>query len=344
MSTVNKLSIRDRIDKFENRATENYKFKVTRRKMGTWVWAIIRLIILSGLAFIILYPILYMISISFRPVTQILDPTVVWIPRSLTLENIVHIVNLMGYVRAVWVTTYIGLFSAILQIITVCFAGYGFARFNFPFKKALFVILLFTIIVPPQSLLIPTYIMNVHFDYIWIGGAIIRLINLITGSDIPATTNVLGTPWAFWTPAFFASGIRSGLLIFIARAFFTNMPKELEEAAYIDGAGPIRTYFGIMIPNARPLLMTIFLFSMVWYWNDFFYAGTMLLDHDSTISVRLAQLGSLLSPPGQISIDPIALGAYYQVGSLLTVTPPLVMYIFFQRHFVESIERAGIVG
>ena len=341
---MSNISLRHRIESFENKAVGNYKFKVARRKAGSWTWSIIRIIILTGLAFIILYPIMYMISITFRPVTQILDPTVVWIPRSLTLDNLLHIVNIMNYFRAIWVTTYISLFSAVLQIVAVCFAGYGFARFSFPLKKPLFIILLFTIIVPPQSLLIPTYIMNVHFDYIWIGGALIRLYNIITGSSVPATTNVLATPWAFWTPAMFAAGIRSGLLIFIARAFFTNMPKELEEAAYIDGAGPLRTYFGIMIPNARPLLMTIFLFSMVWYWNDYFYAGTMLLDQDTTLSVRLSQLGPLLTPPAQITIDPVALGAYYQVGSFLVVMPPLLLYIFFQRHFVESIERAGIVG
>jgi multiple sugar transport system permease protein len=175
-------------------------------------------------------------------------------------------------------------------------------------------------------------------------GQLTGLLNSLFGSSLPETTNILGSTWVFYLPALFSSGIRSGLLIYIYRQFFTNMPVELEEAAYIDGAGPLKAFWRVMLPNAKPAHLTAILFSIVWYWNDFFYAGTMLSDFNSTVSVRLSLLGGLLATANKFQVDPVSFGVYLQAGSFLIIAPPLLLYLIFQRQFTESIENSGIVG
>jgi multiple sugar transport system permease protein len=122
------------------------------------------------------------------------------------------------------------------------------------------------------------------------------------------------------------------------------MPKELEEAAHIDGAGPIKTFLRVMAPNAAPAFITVMLFSTVWYWSDYFYAGTLLADVGSTVSVRLSQLTTILISLNGFRYDPVKFTLYMQAGSLLTIAPPLLLFVIFQRYFVESVERSGIVG
>ena len=346
MKSTNKkrFSLPTYVDNLNVRLDENYKVKVARVRISEWAWRIVRFVLLVGLSFIMLYPLLYMLSMTFRPIPQVLDPTVIWIPRSLTMDNLIYVMERMDYVTAVWMTIYLSLGSALILVVVCGITGYGFARYNFPFKNLLFAFLLFTIIIPPQTFIIPMFLMNTRFDYFWIGGLIIRGINRVAGTEFAYATNILGTAWVFYIPAIFGAGIRSGLLIYIYRQFFSNMPRELEEAAYIDGAGPLRTFISVMVPNAKPAIVTVFLFSIVWYWNDYFYAGTMLMRVHSTVSVRLSTLGALLMGGDMAQFDPIAFSVYLQAGSFLTILPPLLLYLVFQRHFTESIERSGIVG
>jgi len=337
-------SLPDYVDSLETKIYGSNRIVVTAARAREITWVVIRMVLLIGLSFIMLYPLLYMLSMAFRPLSQVMDPTVIWIPRTFTIRNLEHVIATMRYGNALWVTVYICILSALISVITCCLTGYGFARFNFPFKRVLFIILLFTIIVPPQTLLIPLYIMNAYFDYMWAGSMMIRLYNFLTGSGVSETVNLLGTPYTFYLPALFASGIRSGLLIYIYRQFFTNMPKELEEAAYIDGAGPLRAFMTVMLPNARPVMITVLLFSIVWYWNDFFFSGLMLSSTETPISIRLTQLGTSLIAAGGEAPNPIAFTVYMQAGSFLTILPPLILYLVFQRYFTESIERSGLVG
>ena len=332
------------IDGLEDKLGENYRLKAARVKFTKAVWYVVRLLLLLGLSFIMLYPLMYMLSMAFRVQSEVLDPTIIWIPKTFTLDNIKYVIDIMKYGKAVLQTLEISIGSSFIQIVSCCLTGYGFARFKFPGKNILFGIVLFSIVVPPQTLLIPTYLMNVHFDFFFIGGYALKLINFIFRSNIPTNATVYGTAWSFYLPAVFASGIRSGLIIFIFRQFFSGMPKELEESAYIDGAGPLKTFIRIMVPNAAPAFITVFLFSTVWYWSDYFYAGSMLTDLATTVSVKLSQLSPLLTNLNGFQYDPVKFIVYMQSGCLLVITPPLALFVIFQRYFVESIERSGIVG
>lgn len=305
-------------------------------KITAFLWYVFRTALLVGISFILLFPIIYMFSISFRPVSEVTDPSIIWIPKTFTLENIKMVFDFMKYPSALMNTLSIGAVSSIIQIASCAFVGYGFARFKFRERNILFAMVIFTILVPPQTLAIPSYLQFKSFDAF----GILKLLSLITGQDI--TVNLLDTRWVFYLPSLLGIGLKSGLFIFIFRQFFRGMSKELEDAAYIDGCGALRTFLKVILPNATGAILTVFLFSIVWHWNDY-YNAAMYLTSTRTLAVTLASLRMDLQTLS-IQGDPYQLVTRLQTGSLLTVLPLLVMYIVFQRHFTESIERTGIVG
>lgn len=312
------------------------RFIILMRKYWNIPWAIFRAFLLTGIGFILVYPIIFMVSMSFRTDSDVMDPGVVWIPKNYTLANLVMVLKAMQYWEALKNTLSIGMVSSILQIIICAFIGYGFARFKFKERNILFALLLFTILVPQQTLTIPTYLMYKDFDFF----GLLKVFGFLSGGK--ASLNLLDTPYVFYLPALFGMGIRSGLYIFVYRQFFKGIPKELEEAAFIDGCGPLKTFLRVVVPNATPAILTVFLFSVVWYWNDYFHA-TMYMASRPMISTALANLqtSSILDV---FRNNPFAFVNKLQCGALITILPLLVLYVFTQKYFTESIERTGIVG
>ena len=292
---------------------------INRKVLVQKIGGIIRAVILIEISFILLYPLIYTFSVAFRPPVQLNDPVIIWIPKNLTVENIRNVWEFIKFPTLIFNTVTISVISAMIQTAICAVVGYGFARFKFKEKNILFAILIFTIILPPQTVTIANFIQFRNFG-------------------------ILDNPLAFYLPSVTANGIRSGLFVFIYRQFFSNMPADLEDAAYIDGCGPFKTFLKIMIPNAGASVIIVFLFSMVWYWNDTFFAG-MYLERMQTISVALESLRSNLSVmiPG-IQADMFTISAYMQAGVILTITPILIIYIFMQKYFTESIARTGLVG
>lgn len=326
-------------DKIEDTRTNNpYILKKGAGKAAHIAWAIFRTLLLVGLSFIIIYPVIYMFSMGFRIPEEVMDPSVVWIPKTLTLDNFKNTIELMKYWDALKQTVLFSILSSLLAVISCAITGYGFARFKFKGKGFLFTIVLLMVIIPSQTTIIPQFIQFRYFDYFGIG----KIAQLFTGKLM--STNILDSGWALYLPAMFANGIRAGIMIYIFRQFFRGLPKELEDAAYIDGCGPIRTFIQIMIPLSSAAFITVFLFSFVWYWNDYYVSG-MFFSNIGTVSVRLSGLSSLLSmSQASVSYDPYSVITYMQAGCLLTIAPPLIIYIIFQRFFTQSIEKTGIVG
>ncbi|MBQ3924247.1 MAG: carbohydrate ABC transporter permease [Firmicutes bacterium] len=315
-----------------------YFAKKATGKLAHYAWAIFRTLLLIGLSFIIIYPVIYMFSMGFRVPEEVMDPSVVWIPRTLTLNNFKMTIDLMKYWDALKQTVLFSILSSLLAVASCAITGYGFARFKFKGKKFLFVLVLLMVIIPSQTTIIPQFIQFRYFDFFGIG----KIVQLITGKLW--STNILDTGWSLYLPAIFANGIRAGIMIYIFRQFFRGLPKELEDAAYIDGCGPVRTFIQIMIPLSSAAFITVFLFSFVWYWNDYYVSG-MFFSNIGTVSVRLSGLRSLLSmSQASVSFDPYSIITYMQAGCLLTIAPPLIVYIIFQRFFTQSIEKTGIVG
>ncbi len=297
------------------------------KKVSGLVWPIFRTLILLGLSFVLLYPLLYMLSTAFRPVSEINDPSVIWIPKSLTLENFTTTIEAMNYFEALKNTMTVGVVSALFQTISCAVVGYGFARYRFREREILFALVLLTIIVPPQTIIIPSY-ENFRFFKIF-------------GFEF----NLLDTVWTFWLPSLLGMGLRSGLYILVYRQFFRGIPKEIEEAAYIDGCGPLTTFVRVMAPNAKHAFVTVFLFSVVWHWNDY-YLSAMFFNNNMPLAVALTRLrsGLTLMGIGDEFGDPTTVRTYLQAGSLLVIGPMLALYLFLQKYFTESLERTGIVG
>lgn len=312
------------------------------RKNGTSIiWKIFRFFLLIGICYIFLFPVLYMISVAVRSPDTVNDPSIVWIPRGISFGSIKTAIEILEYPRAITTTAVIAIGSTAASLISCTLVGYGFARYNFKEKGFMFAMVLLTIIVPPQTTIISSFINYRNFDFF----GIMKLLHAVIPA-VPAQISLINTVWTFILPALFASGLRSGLFIFIFRQFFAGMPKDLEEAAMIDGCGAFRTFISIMLPLAKSALITVLLFSFVWHWNDYFQSS-MYFNDNQPVSVMLNQMQSLLQDAKIFNVvtnTPDEIRTYLQAGCLLTILPPLILYIFTQRFFTESIERTGIVG
>ena len=302
--------------------------------------SIFRYLLLLSIGYVILYPMLYLITTSFRPDTAFLDPSRVWIPKSVTLERFAFAAKVMDYFNAFSATVIKELVAAALEVISCAVVGYGFARFNFPFKKVFTVVLFITILVPAPMIVIPQVLNFSRIDAFGILG----LINKLTGVDLRA--NIMGTPLTFYLPSIFASGLRAGILIYIYIQFFSGFPKELEEAAWIDGATPVRTFLSIILPSSSVVIITVSLFALIWHWNDYLLSVMYTSGSTPTLAVRIQTLQADLQAYGIFgySLSQPGAEAYSMAGSLMFILPVFLVYLFLQRFFIESIDRVGITG
>jgi multiple sugar transport system permease protein len=312
---------------------DQIKYNKRQKAIGA-VWPVFRFLILFGLCFVILYPLIFMLSTAFRPNEQMNDPSIIWIPKNFTMQNIKDTWKVMKFDKTLINTIILNLVSSVLQVITCSITGYGFARFKFKGKNILFGLVVMMIIVPPQITTIPMYMQYAHFKPQFLA----KMLTL-------GKTSLINSGWTMYLPALFANGIRAGLFIFIFRQFFRGLPKELEDAAYLDGCSPLYTYVKIMIPNARQSFLTVFLFSIVWYWNDYYVSSSFFTNND-TVALMLKNLNTNLIQQlfdGQ-SVSVRQIIVWLEAGCLLSITPILVMYVFLQRYFVEGIEKSGLAN
>lgn len=311
--------------------------RVRMQRTGKLLGRIVFYVVCLCLAYQLLYPVLYMISMSIREPSDMNDPSIIWVAKHFTLDNFADAIKSMNFWNAFRVSLTLCIVCGVLDVFSCAIAGYGFARFDFWGKKALFVLVIFTMVVPTQTLVLPLYMRWRYADF----GGIVGLFNE------QGFVNLIGTLWPLIIPAALAMGVRSGLYIFIYRQFFINLPVALEDAAYIDGAGPYRTFFSIMLPNIKNAIITVFLFSFVWNWGEYYLSKQFLGSTDRSIMVALSairrDLASLSSLAGtQIGSNPEKVATRVMAGCLLTAAPMLIMFIFTQRFLADSIEHIGI--
>ena len=313
---------------------QHYRY-IFGRRVAAKVWPIFRFLILFGLGFVIMYPILFMISAAFRPQFEMNDPSIMWIPKTFTTSNLQETWNAIHYPTLLWNTLSVNLICSLLQVVTCSITGYGFARFKFWGRGFLFVIVVLQIIVPTQIVLIPQFMQFRYFD-------IFGIITAITGNSL----NLTNSAWALYLQAICVNGIRAGLFVLLFRQFFRGLPKELEDAAHLDGCGPFATFIRIMVPNARTSFLTVFIFSIVWYWNDSYVSG-MFYSESDTIALQVSNLFQTISAwlnDGNITGIPSQYMVWIEAGCLLALVPILIIYCFLQKYFIEGIERSGITG
>lgn len=303
--------------------------------LGKIVWSIVRFLFLLGMAFVILYPIFYMLSMALRDSVDMYDSSIVWIPRHFTLENFKLLFTDLDFLPALKNSAVITVVCTVLQIFICAATGYGFARFRFRGHKLLFLIVVFTIIVPPQMVNLPNYMLFGDFD-------IFGIIHAVTGAG--KTFSMLDQYSTVFLLALLGQGIRSGLFILIFYAYFRGIPKELEEAAMIDGCGYFKTYMRIMLPNADGPIVTTLIFSAVWYWNDY-YTMTTFFTNIRTVSVKLSGLSnSLTNIFATDAYNPYKIMTIQQAACLVCLVPIFILFVVLQRRFSRSVLTSGLVG
>lgn len=315
-----------------NRKSNNY---LIRRKAFEISIKIVRTVLLLGLCFLILQPIFNKISLSFMEEQDLYDSTIVTLPRHFTTGNYILAAKLMNYWKAMWSTAGIALLVSVLQIISCTLVGYGFARYKFPLKNLWFGLVILVILVPPTTIMSSLYLNFRYFD-------IFGIFKLLTGDPLNLLNKL--TPYALMCLG--CMGLKSGLYIYMIRQFFRGIPKELEEAAYVDGCGKLATFVRIMLPDAKPILTSCFLFAYVWQWTDSFYARIFLTDATllpNSLTGLSGYLDSYLKARG---IAQKATVAYSQqmiaTGTLMAIIPLIIIYLFAQKGFVESLSQTGI--
>lgn len=316
-----------------------HKQAVKHRTTGL-VIKIVRTLFIIGLCYLFAFPLYYLCVVGFQHPVAAQDPTVLWIPKQLSLDNFRLAMEFMEFYPSMWLTLAISFFSTLATLLSCSMVGYGFARFRFKEKNFAFALVMLLIIVPPQTTMIPSYLNYRFFDF----AGLMKLTAPITGVD---HINLLNSVWTFVIPSLFGAGLRSGLFIFIFRQFFLGLPKELEEAARIDGCGAFRTFWRIIMPLSVPAITTVALFSFVWHWNESYLTTMYFSDKVKPLAVQLSRMIEMFTGDfynANTVYTATQLRGAIAAGGLLSIALPLVLYIFAQKYFTESIERSGIVG
>ena len=283
--------------------------------------------LLICIGFVYLYPLLYMIAKSLMQRADLLDSSVNWIPSTLYVKNYVDAFTSMDFVRTLWQSVVVAGLPTLLNMVMCAVIGYGFARYEFPLKKVMLGILIFSFIIPPQITMMPNYLLY---------------------NDL----HILDSIKAFLLPAFLGQGIKAQLYILIFFQFFRQIPQALIEAAKIDGCGHFKTFFKIAVPSATPAILVVFLFSLVWYWNEsyltqLYVCGVLGDSYWNTLMVALKGFNDSYSQAGG-SVTGEAMGSLNEgikmAATMLSILPVLLLYFVLQKQFVESVDRTGITG
>ncbi|MCL1987492.1 MAG: carbohydrate ABC transporter permease [Firmicutes bacterium] len=313
------------------------------------IFGIMRYLLMISLCFMIIYPLLRMFVAAISHPHTINTVGAMWIPQMSSWDNLIVAWNVMNFLPSLGFTFAAVGFVMLLQVINAAFAGYAFARLRFKGISVFFGLVLLTVVVPTQVFMLPQFIMFRNFD-------IFGIFTLITGEPL----NMLGEPTSMFVMAGLGQGLAGGIFIYIFRQFFRGLPKELEEAAYVDGAGVPRTFFGIVLPMAKPAFLTVATLSFIWNYNDSFFTS---LFHPTGMYLR-SRISALAAPSGGTSTMQMAIniarpnfplgtqtlttqqydGIIFTVCIMLSILPLIALFLVIQRQFVEGMERSGIVG
>lgn len=259
--------------------------------------------VLVTYAIITLIPFLWALSSSFKTIEEIVSGTISFIPKQITLDNYKQIfLEQKMFPRWLLNSTIIAVAVTVLNLLFNSMAGYALARLQFPGKKPLFIIILAVLMIPAQVTMIPNYLILKQLGWL----------NSYQGMIVPTMINAT--------------------FIFMMRQFFINFPKELEEAAELDGLSRLGIFFRIVLPLARPALAAQAIFVFMGSWNDFMRPLIILSD---------PQLFTLPLGLNSFKGQYISYWNYIMAASMVFTLPVLVIYAFFNRYFIKGISFTG---
>ena len=297
---------------------------------------IFRYLLLLGVSYVAIFPIIKMVSAALTTAEDYYAGASEYIPPVPTFQNFVNVQSYFHFMDCIKVTLIVTISCTLLSVFICSLVGYGLGRYKFKGGNLVYAAVLFTIIMPIQTAQIPLTYYYRWFDFFSIG----KLIGLFTGTDL--TVNLLPNLGRLLVPALFGVGLKAGIFIFLFRQFFAGMPKDLEEAAKLDGCSPFKIYWKVMIPNIIPVLVTVLLLSVIYYWNDTLVTGMSNLNIGSTLMLEVEKLITLRQGSDEISAMTMQV-EYYSI-LFLAVLPLIVAFIFGQKFFVECMDRSGSKG
>lgn len=294
----------------------------SQEKSGILVQAILY-ILLIGVGFVFLYPILVMLASSSKDAYDLINPLVEWIPTKIHIDNFVRAWAVLGGFETLFTTVGYMLLVAVVQTASSALIGYGFAKFNFPFKRIIFLLMIATFIIPDQVTFMPRYLIFKSYG-------------------------MLKSIMPFLMPALLGQGIKNTIFILIFYQFFRLSPKALDEAAQVDGAGYLRVFATINLPMAVPAVIVVFIFSFVWHWNETYLAGLYFDTAIRTFPLALEKFTEYFAKMFPVSNSPNPLlrlnEGIRMAGTLICIAPLVIMYSAVERSLIESIDRSGITG
>ncbi|WP_207953395.1 carbohydrate ABC transporter permease [Paenibacillus agricola] len=266
--------------------------------------AVIIYTVLSIMTIIVIIPFLWMTSTAFKPQKQTFKFPPEWIPAPFTWDNFARVWNEMPFGHYILNTIFITLVILIGQLLFSSMAAYSFSRLEFPGRNLIFVIFIGSLMIPEIVTMIPQYLIMRELGW-------------------------LNTFKAITTPQMFGNAFG----VFLLRQYLIGIPKELDEAAKIDGSGIIRTFTTIILPLTKPALSTLAVFTLVKSWNSFLWPLVVTTSQQKfVLTIGLANLN------GQYSADWAAIMA----ASFIALLPIIVLFAFFQRFFIQSIQMSGL--
>lgn len=338
--TKNKI----RVEFERTSAWERFKIKyISTFFLGKVVYTLFRFVLLIGISYVILFPFFAKIAGSFMSPSDFIDSTVKLIPKYPTLNTYRAIIIENDYFEALFNTSIVSVLCGVAQTFMCTLIGYGFSKFKFRGRNILFLCVVFTMVVPHETLMLSLFMKFRYFDVFGIYEFFRHLIGYTKPNDL--TINFTNTYFPLAILSFTGLGFKNGLFIFVMRQFFKGVPDELEEAAYVDGAGVFKTYFKIILPTAIPMMVTVFMLAFSWQWTDDFYTSIFFTKEG------MYMLPDIIQPPRSLTQSDEAIAASNMFTSairntcgLMILMPLVVIYLFAQKSLIQGIERSGIVG
>lgn len=284
--------------------------------------------LLIGVTYVCLFPFLYMAVTSIKTSADLGDVTVNWIPNAVKWENFRIAARAIGFGSGLKNTVIQTVAATIGHLISCGMTGYALARYKFKGQKLIFLFVIISIIIPLQTLIIPNYIMFAKADF-------------------------LNTVLPIVLPCYFSMGLKGGLFIFIFRQFFLGIPKEMEEAAKIDGCSFLGAFFRVILPMSKSILLVVSVLSVVWHWNSSYEAGIYISkDALKPLASKISVIVDYVSNPPEDFFDALTTSSSEQVinvavlmaGCFLILLPIMIGFAVVQSYFIQGMERSGLGG
>ena len=282
--------------------------------------------VLICIGFVYLEPILEMIAKAMMSSADIVDPSVTWIPKSLSFDNLRVAAQVLKLRETLKNSILFSGVLAVAQTVVSAMTAYALSRFNFKGKRIWFVMIILTFIMPVPVLMVP------------------RLMLLVTAQSATGI-QLVGTVIPQVAMAVLGQGVYSAVLILIFYTSFNMVPRVLDEAAEIDGATAWRVFWSIVVRISGSTILVVFLFSFVWNWNETYITSTLLRGNLSLLPAKLDMFNSEFESATSAVGGAFRLNeAYKMSATLISISPLVLLYVFVQRKFIQGIENTGITG